>query len=498
MGAARRAPGSSPLIYPISNRLSALAALRLDAVTCIHSAHNAEFPVILFGKHLMPLLAFGINHRTAPVDIRERVAFTPERLQGALIELVALPQVNEAAILSTCNRTEVYCDLEEQDGEPVIEWFRKFHKLRREDINPYLFLYPEQAAVRQMLRVASGLDSMILGEPQILGQMKGAYREATKAGTLGPVLGRLFQYTFAVAKQVRTDTAIGASPVSVAFAAVSLAKQIFGDLADQTALLIGAGETIELAARHLHENGTGRMIVANRTLERAHALAAEFSGYAIALTEIPAHLAEADIVISSTASPLPILTRKDVEHVLKVRKHRPIFLVDIAVPRDIEPEVGDLEDAYLYTVDDLQEIIQENLQSRQAAAKQAEEIIDIHVSHFLGWLRSLDAVSTVRAYRSRAEATRNEVLVKARRLLAQGKPPEEALQFLAHTLTNKLVHEPCVQLKQAAFVGRAEIIEAARELLNLPDPPETETDNATSSQADSPAQTYSTHTTGSA
>ena len=432
----------------------------------------------------MALLALGINHRTAPVDIRERVAFTPERLPGALTEVVALPQVNEAAILSTCNRTEVYCDLEGVDSEPVIEWFRAFHKLRREDINPYLYLFPHQAAVRQMLRVASGLDSMILGEPQILGQMKTAYREAIKANTLGPVLGRLFQYTFTVAKRVRTDTAIGASPVSVAFAAVSLAKQIFGDLNEQTALLVGAGETIELAARHLHENGIGRTIVANRTLERAHTLASEFNGYAIALSELTAHLAEADIVLSSTASPLPILTRQEVERVLKVRRHRPIFMVDIAVPRDIEAEVGELEDVYLYTVDDLQEIIQENLQSRQAAAEQAEEIIEVQVSHFMGWLRSLDAVSAIRAYRSRAEITRNEVLNKARRLLAHGKNPEEALQYLAHTLTNKLIHDPCVQMRQAAYSGRVEILDAAREVLHLPTPAEAAADNARQSTAE--------------
>jgi glutamyl-tRNA reductase len=417
----------------------------------------------------MPLYAFGINHRTAPVDIRERVAFAPERMQEALTGLAATAGLGEAAILSTCNRTEVYCGIDGGDGEPAIDWFCNHHKLRREDVSPYLNRYPQPEAVRHVLRVASGLDSMILGEPQVLGQMKQAYREAVRAGTMGRTLGRLFQHTFAVAKRVRTDTAIGASPVSVAFAAVGLAKQIFGDLGDQTALLIGAGETVELAARHLHDNGIGRMIVANRTLERAHLLASEFNGYAIALPEIPAHLAEADIVISSTASQEPILTKKEVAKVLGLRKHRPIFMVDIAVPRDIEPEAGELEDVYLYTVDDLHDIIQENLQSRQAAAQQAEEIIDVQVTHFLGWLRSLDAVSTVCAYRGNADAIREEVLAKARRMLAQGKDPEDALQLLAHTLTNKLLHDPCVQLKHAAFAGHVELIAAARELFNLKD-----------------------------
>jgi glutamyl-tRNA reductase len=441
----------------------------------------------------MPLLAFGINHRTAPVDIRERVAFTPERMQPALTELASVPGVQEVAILSTCNRTEVYCGVDQPDGELVTEWFRRFHRLRREDIQPYLYLYPQQAAVRHILRVASGLDSMVLGEPQILGQVKNAYRDALRAGTLGPVLGRLFQYTFSAAKQVRTDTAIGASPVSVAFAAVSLARQIFGDLGGQTAMLIGAGETIELAARHLYENGIGRMIVANRTLERAHGLASAFNGYAIALPEIPAHLEEADIVISSTASQEPILTRAEVKRVLKLRKHRPIFMVDIAVPRDIEAAVGQLDDVYLYTVDDLQEIIQENLQSRQAAAKQAEEIIDVQVSHFLGWLRSRDAVSTVCAYRSQAEGIRDEVLAKARRMLAQGKDPEDALQLLAHTLTNKLIHGPCVQMRQAAYMGQLDLLDVARDLLNLDAVADSKAAEETESPSTQPTEEQTPH-----
>lgn len=416
----------------------------------------------------MPLIALGINHRTAPVDIRERVAFPPERLSEALRELTHLPQVHEAAILSTCNRTEIYCGLEENAHTGVVEWLGHYHKLNAEQLQPYLYVYPEQDAVRHMFRVAAGLDSMILGEPQILGQMKTAYQSAVDAGTLDLQLNKLFQHTFAVAKQIRTDTAIGASPVSVAFAAVSLARQIFGDLSKQTALLIGAGETIELAARHLADHKLGRMIVANRTVERAHTLAAEFNGYAIALSEMPTHLAEADIVISSTASQLPILGKGAVERALKQRKHRPVFMVDIAVPRDIEPEVAQLDDVYLYTVDDLQEVIQENLKSRQEAAVQAEEIIDVQCAHFLGWLRSLDAVSTIRDFRVQADMTRDEVLEKARQLLAQGKDPEQALQFLAHTLTNKLIHTPSANLRQAGFEGRSDLIQAARELLGLP------------------------------
>jgi glutamyl-tRNA reductase len=320
-----------------------------------------------------------------------------------------------------------------------------------------------------VLRVASGLDSLVLGEPQILGQIKDAYAVATKAGTMGGLLDRLFQHTFSVAKQVRTDTAIGASPVSVAFAAVSLAKQIFSNFEQHTALLIGAGETIELAARHLHQNGIGRMIIANRTVENAHALAQEFGAYAIALPEIPNHLAEADLVISSTASPLPILGKGSVESALKVRKHRPMLMVDIAVPRDIEPEVADLSDVYLYTVDDLQDIIQDGLRSRQEAALQAEEIIDTEVSHFMHWLRSLNAVATIRDLRESAQTQRDEELDRALRLIASGKDPQQILTELANRLTNKLIHVPSTQLKQAGYDDRLELIEAARTLFNLKD-----------------------------
>lgn len=417
----------------------------------------------------MPLIALGINHRTAPVELRERVVFAPQRMQEALRELTGLPGIQEAAILSTCNRTELYVGSEEDVGETVIHWLSRFHHLDESTLRPYLYRLQDADTVRHMLRVASGLDSMILGEPQILGQMKCAYQCAAEAGCVDTLLSRLFQHSFSVAKQVRTDTAIGASPVSVAFAAVSLARQIFGDLAQQTALLIGAGETVELAARHLHEHGLGRMIVANRTVEHAHNLASLFNGYGIGLEEIPAHLAEADIVISSTASSTPILTLPAVKQALKARKHRPIFMVDIAVPRDIEPRVGELDDIFLYTVDNLQEVIQENLKSRQAAAHQAEEMIDVQVNHFIAWQRSRDAVPTIRQLRERAETQRDEVLRKARQQLASGKDPAQVLEYLAHTLTNKLIHQPSTHLRQAGSDGRTDLLEAARELLNLPE-----------------------------
>jgi glutamyl-tRNA reductase len=320
-----------------------------------------------------------------------------------------------------------------------------------------------------MFRVASGLDSMVLGEPQILGQMKTAYQDATAAGTLGKTLGKLFQHTFAAAKKVRTDTAIGSSPVSVAFAAVRLARRIFEDLGEQTAILIGAGETIELTARHLSENRVGELIIANRTYDRAHALAQQFNGFAISLAELPKHLARADIVVSSTASQLPILGKGSVESAIKARKHKPMFMVDLAVPRDIEPEVAQLRDVYLYTVDDLRNTVEENLRSRQEAAKQAEEIIDIEVVHFLNWLRAQGATRTIRDLRDQAGALRDAALEKARQNLRAGLPPEAVLDLLAHQLTNKLTHLPSAQLRQAGMNERHDLITAARELFSLKD-----------------------------
>lgn len=415
----------------------------------------------------MALIAVGVNHKTAPVSIRERVSFAPERLADALKELTSTSQVSEAAILSTCNRTELVCNSHGNNTDTIIDWFEHYHKLDAKEVRPYIYVHPDQMAVRHVLRVASGLDSLILGEPQILGQIKDAYSKAEQAGTIGKLLNRLFQHTFSVAKQVRTDTAIGSSPVSVAFAAVSLAKQIFSNMGERTALLIGAGETIELAARHLHASGVGRIIIANRTVEKAHTLAGEFGGYAIALKEIPNHLAEADIVISSTASQLPILGKGAAETAIKQRKHRPMLMIDIAVPRDIESEVGELEDIYLYTVDDLQEIIQEGLKSRQEAAIQAEEIIDTQVAHFMGWIQSQDAFTVIRQFRDHAQQIRDTEIEKALRQLGNGENSEQVLQKLAHALTNKLTHAPSAQIRQAGFDGRIELLDAARELFEL-------------------------------
>ncbi len=416
---------------------------------------------------LMTLVAFGINHKTAPVDIREKVAFSPEKVHEALQNLVNQDAVHEAVILSTCNRTEVYCGLDDSANDAVLQWLSDYHQLPLEAISPYIYAHLGSDAVQHILRVASGLDSMVLGEPQILGQIKEAYMTANHAGVIGSQLNRLFQHTFAVAKQVRTDTAIGASPVSVAFAAVSLAKQIFSDLSEHKVMLIGAGETIELVARHLKENQVSQIIVANRTVERANELAKTFDAEAIAIPQIPERLPEVDIVISSTASPLPFIGKGMMESVIKQRKHRPVFMVDIAVPRDIEPEVGELDDVYLYTVDDLQEVIEENRKSRQEAAHQAEDIIDTQVEHFMGWLRSLDSVDVIRAYRDKSHHTRDEALAAAKRQLLAGKDPQEVVEELARVLTNKLLHEPSVQMKHAAYHGDQKLLESACRLLGV-------------------------------
>ncbi|MEZ5447433.1 MAG: glutamyl-tRNA reductase [Gammaproteobacteria bacterium] len=415
----------------------------------------------------MPLTVIGVNHKHAPVAVRERVAFRPEQLPQALEALRGCAGVTEAAILSTCNRTEIYCHTEGGARERVVDWLVMQPGVGDTDLRPYLYCHDQPETVRHLLRVASGLDSMVLGEPQILGQLKEAYQAAVDHGSIGRLLNRLFQHCFHVAKKVRTDTAIGSSPVSIAFAAVRLAQQIHGDLAGTTAMLIGAGDMIELAANHLYANRLRHLLVANRSLERAQTIASRFGGYALPLQDLPAHLADADIVISSTASPTPILMAETVALALQVRRRKPMFLVDIAVPRDIDPAVSELEDVYLYTIDDLQAVIEENLRSREAAAAQAEQMIDTAAQQFLEWMQQGDAVDMLRTLRSHAEAARDEVLQRALKQLECGTPPQEALQFLANTLTNKLIHTPTVRIKAAATEGREDIIATAADLFEL-------------------------------
>ncbi|MFI4970671.1 MAG: glutamyl-tRNA reductase, partial [Lysobacterales bacterium] len=364
------------------------------------------------------------------------------------------------------NCTELYCTVAAGAESVPAAWLHRHHDLTHARIDEFLYRHHDADAVRHLFRVATGLDSMVLGEPQILGQVKDAYAMARGAQTLKAPLERLFQNTFAVAKRVRSDTRIGANTVSVAFTAVRLAERVFANLADACVLLIGAGETIELAARHLTEAKVRRLIVANRTLDNAQVLATRFGGYAIALSDLHRHLAEADIVIASTASREPVLGAAQVAAAIAARRRRPMFLVDIAVPRDIEPAVAELDDVYLYTIDDLREIIDDNLRSRREAAQEAEAMIELSVEHFMGWWRALDVHNPVIDLRRDAEASRDETLAKAQALLAHGKSPQEALAFLANTLTNKLLHAPSANLRAAALRGDEELLRAAERLFD--------------------------------
>lgn len=413
----------------------------------------------------MHLITIGLNHASAPIGIRERVAVTAERLEDALRELANRNKVSETTILSTCNRTEIYCHQHEASDDQLVSWLCSFHGVAEADLSPYLYRFPDDQAVRHAFRVASGLDSMVLGEPQILGQMKEAFAIAHKSGVTGKILNRLFQQTFSVAKQVRTDTAIGSSAVSVAFAAVSLAKQIFSDLSQQTVLMIGAGETIELTARHLKDNGVKHLIVANRTLDRARRLAGDFGAEAISLDELPARMSEADILISSTASTLPILGKGAVESALKKRRHRPVFMVDLAVPRDIEPEVAELDDIFLYTVDDLQGVIEENLQARKQAAGEAEQIIDVQTREFMDWLNRLNAVPTIKAFRESFDRVVESEVERAHKRLQAGADANEVVRQLANSLSRKFTHSPTEQLARNDSDGT--LNEAVRRLFKL-------------------------------
>ena len=416
----------------------------------------------------MLLFATGINHHTASVEVREKLVVNDEVLPRALSELESHPSVDEVAVLSTCNRTEIYSVLRDKDVPG--EWLSGFHRMGIDELQHYLFNYEDVDAVRHILRVAAGLDSMVLGEPQILGQLKAAYRTAVDHGGVGKRLNKLFQHAFHVAKQIRTDTAIGSSPVSIAFAAVRLAEQIHGSLVDRTGLLVGAGDTIELAANHLRENNLGRLIIANRSLERAQILASRHHGYAITLDTLEEHIAEADIVISATASPAPIIDGTTIKNALKTRRHRPMFMVDIAVPRDIAPEVGKLADVYLYSVDDLEGVIVENQQSRQTAALQANEIVVAQADQFLDWLRATDAEPTIRAMRDKSEQLRDTLLTQARQRIAKGDDPDVVVTAFANQLLNKLMHSPSVRLRDAGAGGRTKFIETVRELYDLPSP----------------------------
>ncbi|MEH0666557.1 glutamyl-tRNA reductase [Vibrio scophthalmi] len=417
----------------------------------------------------MSLLAIGINHNTASVELREKVAFGPEKLPEALKQLSDNAAVNGSVIVSTCNRTEVYCDVKPSGKSKLIEWLSQFHQVSPEELKPSLYIHEEQAAIKHLMRVSCGLDSLVLGEPQILGQVKQAYADSREHRSVDSAMEKLFQKTFSVAKRVRTETDIGGQAVSVAYAACTLAKHIFESLEASTVLLVGAGETIELVAKHLSANGCNKMIVANRTRERALPLAREFGAEIISLPEIPEHLGRADIVISSTASPLPIIGKGMVESAIKARRHRPMLFVDIAVPRDVESQVGDLSDVYLYTVDDLQSIIDSNIEQRKVEAIQAEAIVSEESAAFMSSLRSLQAVDSIRDYRRSANAIREELLAKSLQALATGADPEKLLHELSNKLTNRLIHAPTRAMQSAAEQGEPAKLAIIRQSLGLDD-----------------------------
>jgi len=409
----------------------------------------------------MSLLVLGLNHRTAPIEVRERIVFDAGQLPRALAQLAALPGVAEAVVVSTCNRTELYCVGAE--AEPLARWLVS-ESGGDSALADCLYRIEGPEAARHLFSVAAGLDSLILGEPQILGQLKDAYRAAQRAGTTGADLNRLFQTAFAVAKRIRTETAIGASAVSVASAGIRLARRVFAGLERHTALLVGAGEMIELTARHLHAQAIGRLIIANRSTDRAERIAAGLRASVIRLDVLAAHLPQADIVVSSTARPGQVITLADVTAALEARRRRPMLMLDLAVPRDIDPAVGALEDVYLYTIDDLREVVDENVKAREAEAAVARRLVDEDVAAFMAGSKERDAAPLIRELRSQGEALRDAALAEARRQLAAGRPPDEVLAQLATTLTNRLLHAPSAALREAAGSGDATLAEAAARL----------------------------------
>jgi glutamyl-tRNA reductase len=415
----------------------------------------------------MSLYTLGLNHTTAPLAVRERVTFAPDALAGALRELTSSRIVKEAAILSTCNRTEVYF----HGGEPqsIARWLEDSRRLTQASLSPYVYTLNDDRAVSHAFRVASGLDSMVLGEPQILGQMKHAVRAADAAGSLGLVLNRLFQRTFAVAKDVRTHTDIGSASISMAAAAVKLADRIFPSIGEQRLLLVGAGEMIDLAATHFAARKPRSITVANRTLERGHQLAHRFEADAITLSELNERLASFDIIVTCTASTLPIIGKGTLERVVKKRKHAPVLIVDLGVPRDVEPEASTLDDVFLYSVDDLAEIVKDNLTIRREAVIAAEQMIAEQTSHFLRWLQGRNVVPTIAALSSHHDALRAAELARAKKMLAAGSNPEDVLEALARGLTNKLLHPSLAALNAAGEAERAELIALFSRVYGLDD-----------------------------
>ena len=411
----------------------------------------------------MALFALGINHKTAVVDVREQLAFKKDHLREALCSLKSTHLLREAAILSTCNRTEVYG--EAGDSRHILNWLARYGRISTKILNDCYYCFNDKFAVHHMMRVASGLDSMVLGEPQILGQMKQAYALASQAGTVGKHLGRLFQMTFSVAKRVRSDTSIGENPVSFAFAAIKVASHIFSDMTAMCVLLIGAGEMIELMVRYLHQQGVKDLLFANRTFAKAQQLATCYGGRAIEIDLLGQHLSKPDMVVSATDSPVSLVTHQQINAVLKQRQHRPMLLVDLAVPRNIDSRINQFDDIYLYSIDDLQHIIAKNSQARAQEAVQAEKLIDVHATRYMDWLQSLDSVALVRQYREQGAALRDKQVEKALYALNTGACPETVVSKLAHSLAQQMMHQPTVAMREAGRVGDVELLHCAQKLL---------------------------------
>lgn len=415
----------------------------------------------------MSLIVLGLNHHSAPIEFRERVSVSENQQEQALRDLASQPGIHHAVLLSTCNRTEIYAQIETGHEHIPAQWLAKYHDIDSDALATYLYQHQDALAVKHLFRVAAGLDSLIVGEPQILGQVKQAWSNARENNTVHGVLNRLFQHTFAMAKRIRTETQIGANPVSVAYASVKLARQLFSQLDQASVLLIGAGETIELAAQHLANAKVKRLMIANRTLEHAQTLATRFSGFALPLAEFSKHLAEIDIVISATASQDIIVHKSDVANALKLRKHKPILMIDLAVPRDIDAQVSKLEDVYLYTIDDLDQVLEESRASRQLAALEAQNIIDIQAEHFFAQLKALDYQTGLLKIRAQVEQARDQHLQKAQQALARGENPEQVMTMLANQLSNQLLHGPSLALKKAALDGDTKLLQAAEQLFDI-------------------------------
>lgn len=414
----------------------------------------------------MVFVACGLNHKTAPIQVREKIALPLAMQNNLLSDLVNLPEVNEAAMLSTCNRTEIYCDTDAP--EQIIPWLAKQHQLTPEMLSPYLYLHHGAHGVRHTLRVASGLDSMMLGEPQILGQMKQAYQYACQLGTAKKQLRQVFQYVFGASKRIRTRSGIGTNPVSVAYAAVQLIGRLFLDYKPLRVFIIGSGETATLVAKYLHKQGVRQFLIASRTSDNAKQLAAAFDGQALSIADIPQYLPEADVIISATACPLPFINKNLVELAMSKRAYAPMFFLDLAVPRDIEADVADIDKVHLYNIDDLQTMIEKGMDERRVAALEAEQLINSELDNYIRWHRSLRANHLIVDYRSQMQDLAQLELQRAQEKLLAGHSQQMVLEELCERLVNKLTHQPTVGLRQAAWDGREELLDLAHYLFKPP------------------------------